>query len=494
MNAHQYTIMIRSKRSLFPRLYAVLLTLGACGLLAGCAVGPDYYAPRADVPAQWNTQTVRTNDAPPALEQWWKRLNDPLLDTLVSQAIRGNLDVATATARVREARALMHAAGGAQYPSMTGSGSLTRAGVGPNAVAGPSPSISGTSLNSPVNLFQAGFDASWEIDLFGANRRALEAARDGLEAAQWDLRSAQLTLIGDVTTRYVEARGYQARLALARAMADSQLETARFTRLRYEAGANSGLDAANMSGEAQTTLASIPALEAAYTQTVYSLSVLTGQAPGTLLASMAPTHPLPLPPLPVAMGVPADVLLARPDVRAAERRYAQNTARVGVAQAARYPRISLIGALGTSGTRFGDLARHSSIGWSIGPSITVPLFDGGQLKAAAEIADAQRDESLIAYQSTVLTALQDVENASVALSQETESVQNLRHAADAYGQAASMAKSLYRTGSTSYLEVLVADRAQLATQDALTQSQVRVATDYIALNKALGGGWNGKDQ
>ncbi|WP_052420751.1 efflux transporter outer membrane subunit [Paraburkholderia ferrariae] len=498
MNANSRTIMNRPKRFPFPHRQSALLILGACALLAGCAVGPDYRAPHPDVPAQWSAQSLRTTDAQPDLHQWWRRLNDPLLDELVDEATRGNLDVATATARIREARATVREAGGALYPSLNGSGSLTRAGAGPNAIAGPSPSMPGAlpsgSPGSPVNLFQAGFDASWEIDLFGANRRALEAARGGLDAAQWDLRSTQLSLIGDVTTRYVEARGYQARLALARATADSQQETARLTRVRYEAGANSGLDAANASGEAQATLASIPALEAAYAQTVYSLSVLTGQTPGALVARMQQAHDVPAPPLPVAMGVPADVLLARPDVRAAERRYAQSTAHVGVAQAARYPRVTLTGALGTSGTQFGDLAHHSSIGWSIGPSVTIPLFDGGRLKAAVEIADAQRDQSFVAYRAAVLTALQDVENASVALARETESVQSLQRSADAYGQAASMAKSLYRSGSTGFLELLVADRAQFAAQDALIQSRVRVTTDYIALNKALGGGWDGAPQ
>ncbi|WP_205194667.1 efflux transporter outer membrane subunit [Burkholderia sp. Ax-1719] len=477
-------------------------------LLAGCAVGPDYRAPQADAPAQWRTTQAASAstpatlaDDPADLQRWWTRLNDPLLDALVREAVAGNLDVATATARVLEARAVLRQAGGALYPSLNATGGFTRSGAGSSAVTtgstGSATSTTTGTLGSsgPTNLFQAGFDASWEIDIFGANRRALEAARDSYDAAQWDRRTALLTLIGDVTTRYVQARGYQARLALARETAISQQETARLTRVRYQAGATSGLDAANAAGEAQSTLATIPALEASYAQTVHSLAVLTGRTPDALIERMeAPanaTPPVPAPALPVARGVPADTLLARPDVRAAERRYAQYTARVGQAEAARYPRVTLTGSLSTSGTQFGDLARHSSIGWSIGPSVTIPLFDAGRLKAAVDIADAQREQYLIAYRSAVLTALTDVENASVSLSRETERTQSLQLSADAYGEAAKLAHARYESGSTGFLDVLTADRSLYSAQDTLIQSRVSVTTDYIALNKALGGGWDG---
>lgn len=504
MNALQRTNMKRqlNRTSLSNRKAGVAAVVAAL-LLSGCAVGPDYRAPHADVPAQWSggKSAPETNGAQaaerPDLRQWWVHLNDPLLDTLIKEAVSGNLDVATAAARVREARAVVRQAGGALYPSLNGTAAFTRSGVGSHAVTTTSSSTGGSTsvlgVGSPANLFQAGFDASWEIDIFGGNRRSLEAAQGGLDAAQWDLRSTLLTLVGDVATHYVEARGYQARLALARATADSQQETARLTRIRFVAGSNSGLDAANAAGEAQSTLATIPALEAAYAQSVHSLAVLLGRAPGALLASMERAQDVPVPPLPVMLGVPADVLLARPDVRAAERRYAQSTARVGQAEAARYPRVTLTGTLSTSGTQFGDLARHSSIGWSIGPAVTIPLFDAGRLKAAVEIADAQRDQSFIAYRAAVLTALQDVENASVSLSRETERVQNLKRSADAYGDAAAMAQSLYRSGSTGFLEVLTAERSLYAAQDTLIQSRVLIATDFIALNKALGGGWDGAE-
>lgn len=480
------------------------VTLASGLMLAGCAVGPDYRQPEMAVPDKWASVGAMTPASRPELAQWWTRLNDPLLDALIDEAVAGNLDVATARAKVREARALYRQAAGTAWPSLRASVSGTRSGgpgrMSPGASSTTSSTASSTTssttnINSGTgnagDLFQAGFDASWELDLFGANRRAQEAAKYGVDAAQWGLSAALLTLIGDVTSSYVQARGYQARLALARDTAASQEETARITRLKFEAGASSGLDAANAAGQAQSTRAAIPAFEAAYAQTVHGLSVLTGQPPEALLDRMEQPEPLPTPTLPVSLGVPADVLLARPDVRLAERRYAQSTAKVGQAEAARYPSVSLTGSLITSATRPGDLGQRSSIGWAFGPSLTVPLFNGGRLKAGVEVAQAERDQSFIAWRAAVLNALKDVEGASVALYQENERIAALRASAASYRTAADLARLLYRAGSTSFLDVLTAERSLYLAEDALIQSRVLFTTHYVALNKALGGGWNG---
>lgn len=469
-------------------------TAVAALLMAGCAVGPDYRRPEIAVPAQWGSSTQAqptsaASAAPPELLRWWTRLNDPLLDALIDEAVAGNLDVATARARIREARASYRQAGGALWPTLTASASATRSGSG-TVTAGNLTATTNTS--SGGNVFQAGFDASWELDLFGANRRATEAAQYGAEASEWSLRATLLTLVGDVATSYVQARGYQARLALARDTATSQQETARITRARFEAGASSGLDAANAAGHAQSTLASIPTLEAAHGQLVHGLSVLTGQPPQALRERLALAGTIPAAALPVAMGMPADVLLNRPDVLQAERQYAQYTSRVGQAMAARYPSVTLTGRLAASGTQAGDLARHSSIGWSFGPSLSVPLFNGGRLEAAADVARAQRDQYFIAYQAAVLGALKDVENAGVALAHERERQRLLQASAEQYREAATLSHALYDSGATSFLDVLTADRSLYAAQDALIQSQVSVAAGYVALNKALGGGWDGQ--
>ncbi|WP_395065775.1 efflux transporter outer membrane subunit [Paraburkholderia silvatlantica] len=472
----------------------VLLALGS--LLGGCVVGPDYRKPLIAVPDQWAREKNSDSAAPPDLSHWWTRLHDRMLSQLIDEAVGGNLDVATAAARIREARAVYRQAGGALLPSLNGTASATRSSGGAAALqAGTAGTVSNTAspvAGNPGKLFQAGFDASWELDLFGANRRAVEAAKYGMEAAQWNLRSMLLTLIGDVASGYVQARGYQARLALARETAASQEDTARLTRLRFEVGAATGLDAANAAGQAETTRSMIPTLETAYAQAVHGLSLLTGQPPEALMARMDKVEPIPVPELPVPVGVPAQILLSRPDVRLAEREYARYTARVGQAEAARYPSVRLIGNVTTSGTQFGDLIQRSSIGWSFGPSITIPLFSGGRLEASTEIAQAQRDQYFIAYRASVLNALKDVENASVALSRETGRLQSLQASAASYGNAATLAHTLYQAGASGFLDVLIAERSLYSAQDSLIESQVLVARDYIALNKALGGGWDGQ--
>lgn len=462
----------------------------AASWLAGCAVGPDYREPVQSLPNQWGSAKQAAGASlasrPPELAQWWKRLRDPVLDGLVEEAVNGNLDVATAKAKIREARASHRQAVGALLPSLTGTGTATRADNSSNVSSGGDVTVSG-----PYSTYQAGFDASWELDLFGANRRAVEAARYGLNAAEEDLRATLITLIGDITSNYVEARGYQARIALARRTAASQRETAALTRTKFEAGSSSAVDVANASGQAASTEANIPELEAAYAASVHRIGVLTGQPPSALALRMKRVSPIPAPRLPIPTGVPADILLGRPDVRMAERQLAQYTAKVGQAEAARYPSVSLTGNIATNGSRIGDLANGSSISWSFGPTLTVPIFNGGQLLAAVEVAQAQRDQYFIAYRASVLTALEEVENAIVSLAQERIKNGKLATSAKSYREAASLSRSLYQSGSSSFLDVLDAERSLYSAEDAFITSRVAIATDYITLNKALGGGWDG---
>lgn len=456
-----------------PRL-ALLVALTAA--LGGCVVvGPDFEKPTVSLPMKWGNGAAVKPSKPPELSQWWQRLGDPVLDELIDEAVAGNLDVATAKARIREARASYRQAVGGLLPSANGSGAGTR-------------SKSGGDISSQ---FQAGLDASWELDLFGGNKRAVEAARYGMDAAEEDLRATLLTMIGDVASNYVTARGYQARITLARRTAASQRETAAITRNKFEAGGATAADAATADGQASSTEAGIPSLEAAYAETVHRLSVLTGRAPGALVERMKKPKPVPAPRLPIPTGIPADVLTARPDVRLAEAQYASATAKIGQAEAARYPSASLTGNIATSGAKLGDLGKSSSISWVFGPTLTVPIFNGGQLKAAVEAAEAQRDQSFLAYQAAVLTALEDVENAIVALSQERIRSGKLASAARSYGEANTVARALFQAGSSSFLDVLTAERSLYSASDALIESRVSIATDYIALNKALGGGWSG---
>ncbi len=458
------------------RYFKVLSTMLLVATVSGCVVGPDYQKPVVNMPFSWGNKASQKPAKPAQLAEWWKRLNDPLLNAFVDEAVSGSLDVATSKAKVREARASYAQSVGTLFPTADGTASSTR-----SRTAGGE-----TGTSSTGSQFASGLDASWEADLFGANRRSVEASKYGMDAAEEDLRNTLVTLIGDVATNYVEARGYQARIALAKRTAASQRETARLTRNKFEAGASSAVDLSNASGQAASTEADIPDLEASYAKSVHRLSVLTGRAPAALAERMKPVKAIPKPKLPIPTGIPADILLTRPDVRLAERQYAQYTAKVGQAQAARYPSVSLTGNISTTGTQIGDLGKSSTIAWSFGPSLSVPIFNGGKLKAAVEVAQAQRDQYFIAYQSSILTGLEDVENAIVSLAQERIKSSKLAVSTRHYREAASLARSLYQAGTQSFLDLLEADRSLYSAEDSLLTSQVAIATDYIALNKALG--------
>jgi outer membrane protein, multidrug efflux system len=453
--------------------------------LAACAVGPDYSTPQIAIPLYWGAASPSQQSQTSDLSQWWKRLNDQTLNMLIEEAVRGNLDVAKEKAKIREARANYRQSVGSLLPSVSASGSAAR------TKSGATNATLGGGSGEPNTSYQSGFDSSWELDLFGANRRSTEAARYGVDAADEELRATLLTLIGDIASNYVKVRGYQARLSLARRTAKSQRATVILTRNKFEAGASSGLDVANAVGQASATEADIPSLDSALAESIHRLSVLTGRAPAALSKRLLRGGPIPRPKFPIPTGIPANILLSRPDVRYAERQLAKSTAKIGQAEADRYPSVSLTGSITTSGGKIGDLIRNSSIGWSYGPSLYIPLFNGGQLKAAVKVAEAQRDQYFIAYRSSILAALEDVENALVAIAQERVRQERLISSAKSYGEAVRLARSLYQTGSSSFLDVLTAERSLYSAEDAVILSKIAITTNYVALNKALGGGWNG---
>ena len=466
-------------------LLGVTAALLLAGPLGGCAVGPDYAKPDTTLPARWAQASVDAHGSTPAasLDSWWRGFNDPLLDELMDEAVAGNTDVASAKAKIREARATRREAEAGLGPSITGSAAATESGAGQGASGGATTSTTGAA-------FQAGFDASWELDLFGGKRRDAEAAVYGEQAAEEDLRSTLLTLIGDVGANYAEARGYQARIALAQQTLASQRRTADLTRVKFEAGAASGADAAKADAQAGTTAADIPTYATGYAEAVHRLSVLTGRAPGALNERMRAVRAIPAPRRALPAGVPADLLSRRPDVRAAERRVAQATAKIGAAEAALYPDVSLTGSLSTAASRPGDLLRASSVSWSWGPSLSAPIFDGGKLAAQRDATQAQRDEYLVAWRSSVLTAMEDVENALVSLAQERLRVKQLAASANGYSKATELSRAQYEAGKSSFLDVLDAERSLYSAEDSLIQSRVALAKDYVALAKALGGGWD----
>jgi len=457
-------------------LFHSMWLAGMSLVLAGCLVGPDYQTAAITMPGSWSNVSQKAQVQPAALSNWWRQLHDPRLDKLVAEAIAGNTDVATAKARVREARATLRQTSGTLLPSLGGTMDTRR---------------SRTGTAQETSRFSNGLDAGWEIDLFGANRRAVEAAHYGFDASVESLRATMVTLIGDIADNYIEARGLQAKIALARQSAASQRRTASLTKDKFAAGAVSALDVNNANGQAASTEASIPQMERELAASIHRLSVLTGNTPPALQQEMQKIKPVPRPKWPIPTGIPADILLTRPDIRVAERRYAQSTARIGQREAERYPALSLTGTINTSAAQIGDLGRSSTINWATGSGLSIPIFQGGQRMAAVEAARAQRDQSFIAYRASILTALEEVENALVALNKDRIRSGKLGQAATSYGRALVLSRDLYQNGNTSFLELLTAERSHFSAQQSYIDSRVAITRDYIALMKALGGGWDG---
>lgn len=469
------------------------ILLGLAVLLSGCAVGPDYAGPgELNLPSHWSGKSAAGPDTR-ALGRWWLRLHDRVLNELVERATAANPSVAKAKAVVREARATLEQTAAGLFPSVTGTGSATGNKSGGVASTDTSSSAttlaSGSSLSAPYALYQANFDSSWELDIFGGTYRSIEAALRAEQASEEDLRYSLVTLVGDVASYYVDARGYQARIALARRTAASQRDTERLTRSKYEAGSATAVDVAKATALAASTEADIPTYQSSLAADVHRLGILLGIGPNAVSDLLTASAPVPDPTLPLPAGIPADLLGNRPDVASAERKLAQATAKIGNAEADRYPSVSLTGSISTSAYKLGDLAKYSNVSWSVGPSVTVPVFDAGKRLATVKIAEAQRDEAFATLQSTLLSALEDVENALISLSRERVRVVKLADSAKNYREAARLSRSLFENGSSSFIDVLDAERSLYSAEDSLIRSRVLIAKDYIALAKALGGGW-----
>lgn len=451
--------------------------------LSGCAaVGPVYVPPATEVPASWArldpaARPVTRADATGDLGQWWQNLNDPLLSELIGEALQASPDLHSAQARLREARARRTVAAAGRFPSVTASGAASRRSSGD------------TGSGDSRNAFSAGFDASWELDVFGGVRRSVEAAAADLESAVASLHDTQVSLASEVALTYVEVRAQQTRLGVARANLASQSETLQLTDWRAQAGLVSSQDVEQARSNREQTRAQIPSLETSLAEAEHRLDFLLGRAPGTLHARLAATGELPAVPGRIAVGIPADTLRQRPDVRAAERRLAAETARVGVAEAARYPSFDLSGSIGLEALTLGGLG-DSGAASSLLAGITGPIFNAGRLRAQVEIQDAVREQAQVTYEQTVLAALQEVENALVALARNRERVEALAIAVESAGNAAQLARQRYSAGLIDFQSVLDTERSVLSAEDSLASSRADGVLALIRLYKALGGGWS----
>ena len=452
--------------------------------LAGClSVGPDYEQPKTSTPAEWNARmTSGLSPAvanPQTLSRWWTVLNDPILTDLMERARAGNRDLRQAEARVREARAQRGMAKADLFPSISANGSAVRAR-----------SSEETGLGGTGNLFTPGFDAGWELDVFGGKRRALEAASATWQAQQENLHDVLVSLFAEVAFDYVNVRSYQTQLAITESNLVAQTESHDLARWRHEAGLATQLDMDQARLNLEQTRADIPALRTALEQTKHRLAILLGQTPGALDELLAEPHPVPVAPVEVAVGVPADVLRNRPDVRRAERNLAAQTAQIGVAKAARYPNFSLLGSIGWESRVFDTLFSSGARTAQAGASTALTLFDAGRIRRNIDVQTARQEQALNLYEGAVLIALGDVEDALVAYANGHVRRQSLAAAVEAAQSAFDLARNQYAAGIIGFQTMLDAQRSLLLVQNQLVSGDADVTSSLIRLYKALGGGWN----
>jgi multidrug efflux system outer membrane protein len=448
--------------------------------LSACTAGPDYHPASAGdlkVPGRYNAAPAASPSGVD-IRTWWTSFDDPVLDRLIGAALTANNDIDAARARLRAARSSVARARGALLPSI-------------GATAGSNRTLTIAGDDGDSESYRAGFDASWEADIFGGNKRSVEAARASAETAAAELHSVQLSIAAELALNYITLRATQASLANARTNLGYQDETVEIAGWRVQAGLVSSLDLEQSRVLRAQTAASIPALETSLEAAANHIAVLTGEAPGAVAALLEQAQPIPLGPDAIQTGLPAELLQRRPDVVSAERRLAAETARIGVATAQLYPALRLSGSLTTSSLTLGGLG--GSILGGLASAITAPIFQGGQIRAQIEGQRATTDAAFANYRQTVLIALEDVENALVAL-------QNARLREDALGRAEGSAqtsllyaRSQYRAGLIDFQRLLESERSVLSAQDARVNARAARATALVQLYKALGGGWSPDD-
>ena len=470
--------------------------LGAI-LLVGCTVGPNYQQPQTGVPDTFaaaheapstrpTTQVVSTTQpAPTVSDAWWRSFNDPILDALIDEAARANLDLRAAEARVREARAARGVVSADWWPDVVGGAGYSRSKGSENLGTSGLP-----GAGEEMDLWDARFDALWELDVFGRTRRGVEAADADIAASIADRNDVLLTLLAEVARNYVELRGFQRQIDIASENMRSQQGTLELTQAKFRAGLTSDLDVARAEAQVATTASQIPALQAAATQAIHRLSVLLGQQPAALYEQLTPPSMIPAPPPEIPVGLPSELLRRRPDIRRAERSLAAATARIGVATADLFPRFTISGALGLQSDTFKSWGDSASSFWSIGPGVSVPIFNAGRLRSNVAVQRARTDQALAAYEQTVLNSLEEVESALVAYRKEYIRRASLERAVTANQRAVALSQQLYDRGLSTFLDVLDAQRALYVTQDELVRSDALVSSNAVALFKTLGGGWN----
>ena len=493
----------------------------ALGLtLAGCEVGPNYKRPTTTMPVAYSaTQPAATEpstqpDVPVDLTRWWESFNDAQLNTLINQAVVNNFDVRIAEARVIEARAQFDAAFGGLFPTLDATGGYTRSKSSRNslssvAAAGGSGGSSGSgtgtgtgtggsgtgtsSLSSfstkATSLWQGGFDATWELDVFGGQRRQLESSLATLESQIDARRGALITLLSEVARNYVLLRGYQYQLSIVDQNIKAQNDTLQVQQQKLAAGIATDLTVAQAEALLASTKAQRPPLQANIDQTIHRLGILLGEEPTALTEQLQAEKPLPVGPPVIPTDLPSMLLRRRPDIRQAERNLAAATASIGVATAEFFPKFNLTGKVGWSSNKFANLGDSNSLFWSVGPGVSWRLFDAGAIAANVRFNQAAADLALLQYRQAVYQALSDVEDAITAYTHERDRMVTLQASVDANRRAVDLSRNLNTAGVVDFLNVLTAEQSLFDAQNQLAISEQTVSTDLVAVYKALGGGW-----
>ncbi|WP_428490876.1 efflux transporter outer membrane subunit [Rhodopila sp.] len=484
----------------------------AAGGLTGCTVGPDFQRPGWASPASWFSgpkEAVRRPASIPVAEpinpDWWTLFGDPVLTGLERRVAGENLDVKVAGLRLNESRDQLAVARASLFPTLQGNGSYVRqqasnngifavipSAVGANAASGASGfstgGVSGGGLK-PFDLWQGGFDASYEVDLWGGVRRSVESSAASSQAAEEARRSTLLSSLAEVARDYIQLRGVQAQLQIARDNVRTAQQSLNLTQQRAAGGVTTDLDVANASAQLRSTLSQIPTLEQEEAQLINALSLLEGQPPNALRTELRVVKPVPPVPPRVPVGLPSELARRRPDIRQAEAQLHAATADIGVAQANFYPSVSLTGSFGLQALQFRKVFDINSKQYSVGPGLTIPIFQGGQLRSTLRLREAQQQEAAINFQRTVLQAWHDVDNALTAYQAEQTRRDELVRAVTDNRHALTLAQSRYQQGVADFLTVLDAERSLLAAQLQLADSTTMVSSNLVALYKALGGGW-----
>lgn len=461
---------------------SVVPLLASLFALSACSVGPDYQPRTPALPTEWQQpRAAGLVEAPPADGPFWRAFKDPLLDQLVERALTQNLDLRGAYARLTAAGALRGVAAADRWPSLDLRGSYEDRRESRNTPFG--------AFIPSTNIHTLAIDAAWELDLWGRVRRSVEAADRELEASAADVAGARLSVATEVLATYVELRAAQRRLQIAQNNLTLQEQTLGLVEARSRAGLVVERDVAQAKTNVESTRSRLPALEAAALTAQNRLSVLLGKAPGDLDVNFTATDPaLPVLPASVAVGVPADLLRRRPDVHAAERRFAAAVARIGVAEAERYPRFAIGGTLGLSANAAKDVFTDGSDVTAFGPSLRFNLFDGGRLRHRVASLTAEAEGAQVAYEQTLLRALEEAENAMLRFVREQTRRDALRRAAEQAARAVELAQTQYRAGLSDFQTVIDSQRTVASIEDDLVNSEAAVTAQLVALWKALGGG------